>query len=627
MSGNGAQPLRAVIYDRVSGDSQTEDNGGTSPETQRLRCHEKAAALGATVVAVIEDVKSGMEILQRPGMHKILHELVPLGQVDLIIAWHPWRLSRDPDHRGHIKTLCAPYGVKVRTVVDDDDDGTATGKAISFLKTWAGQIDLETRRIAGMEGKQRRMEVGKLLPGGKVMYGYQWVNAGDGKGQRKIAYTPDEDPRPDGTPAPAAVVRRIYRELASGRATLSGLARQFNDEGIPTPGANVKWTKLTWGQRWSHTTVRQIIEKPHYKGGVTHQHQTQHVPVEGPRKTASTAKKKPYDKQPRPESEWIPLPDPEKVIPRLVEPDVWAAANAASAANRQAGGKVNKTPEAWLLKHGFVFCGTCGKPLGGIREPRRNLDPLPIYRTIPGTVDHHDCPYRRVRGDVLDPYAWGEVAKLLTDPATVLFQMWDRIAAAEDDESAVAKELADVERRIARLTKQSENVRRGLRFAGTDKARKAINKDLTEIEDQIAALQAERAEIVGRRAQWLAARDQFGDVEDWMRAMAEELDTLDWAGKRERLRALGVRVVIHERGHTPPYEMTATLPLTAPPPFQVRHRATGTGERAHGRRERHRQTDRMVARYDAWEGGPEGQAWLAAQPGQQVDSVSCSTTG
>lgn len=81
---------RALLYLRVSTVLQAE---GFSLATQREGCEALAQERGAVVTGVLEDTYTGTS-LDRPSMNA-LRDLVARGEVDLVIAHDPDRISRN----------------------------------------------------------------------------------------------------------------------------------------------------------------------------------------------------------------------------------------------------------------------------------------------------------------------------------------------------------------------------------------------------------------------------------------------------------------------------------------------------------------------------------------------------
>ena len=115
--------VRAVIYVRVSTDSQERD--GTSLETQQRACEEHARAAEWDVVETIPDVASGYN-LERSGLDHV-RELVRQGVVDLVVSYAVDRLSRNQNHIGILLDEVQQAGAQLEFVTERFED-SATGE-------------------------------------------------------------------------------------------------------------------------------------------------------------------------------------------------------------------------------------------------------------------------------------------------------------------------------------------------------------------------------------------------------------------------------------------------------------------------------------------------------------------
>ncbi|WP_405771726.1 recombinase family protein [Streptomyces sp. NBC_01538] len=80
--------------------------------------------------------------------------------------------------------------------------------------------------------------------------------AGELTGRTPYAWNPDGTLRPDR----ARVARRIYERFTEG-ASITGIARELNDDGIPSPRDG----------RWAQPTVKAILTNPRYCGFVSYE--------------------------------------------------------------------------------------------------------------------------------------------------------------------------------------------------------------------------------------------------------------------------------------------------------------------------------------------------------------------
>ena len=73
--------------------------------------------------------------------------------------------------------------------------------------------------------------------------------------------------------------------------------------------------------------------------------------------------------------------------------------------------------------------------------------------------------------------------------------------------------------------------------------------------------EAERDKVLAERASWEAVQGRLDDITGWCDTVAVNLDSLDYAGKRLALEALGIEVRIFSKDHEPRFEIRACIEL------------------------------------------------------------------
>lgn len=129
----------------------------------------------------------------------------------------------------------------------------ATDAAMSVLRGFAGQAEVENIRARTKEAIRQRVKAGKL--GGGACYGYERKRVYENGREYTIAVVNE---------AEAKVVRRIFKMYAGG-AGQGGIARTLNSEQVPSPSA---------GQRgsgsWAPSAIRAILLNERYIGWYVH---------------------------------------------------------------------------------------------------------------------------------------------------------------------------------------------------------------------------------------------------------------------------------------------------------------------------------------------------------------------
>src|SRR3712207_9051044 len=121
-STNGHDPKRAILYTRVSGDSQRDH--GYSLADQRRELEGWAKTEGFEVLEVIEDGAWSGASLVRPGLDRV-RERVRAGGVDAVVTLFRDRLARGA-YAGLLAEECAQHGcrlIDLNAQVDDSPEG------------------------------------------------------------------------------------------------------------------------------------------------------------------------------------------------------------------------------------------------------------------------------------------------------------------------------------------------------------------------------------------------------------------------------------------------------------------------------------------------------------------------
>lgn len=543
---NTTTPLRAAIYCRVSGAGQADNY---SPATQEAACRAYAEERGFAVVSIYADVFTGAKLDERPQL-TALREEVARREVDAIIAHHPDRLARSSIHDGVLLYECDKAGVAIHTVLVEFDT-SPEGRLMRSITSYVAEIERLRIRERTMRGNKARQAQGKLRPSNRPKFGYRWDDASKGA---KGRYVIDE--------AQAPLVRRMYQALAGGQSA-RGLAKALNEEGVPT---------IHGGRRWHHSVIRELLTYPGYKGlalanTVAHGERPRRAdtrPAAGGSRPAPLV----YAPVPRPEEEWIALP--EGTVPAIVSPALWDEVQERLRRNKAEAPRNNKRPENYLLRAGIVRCGDCGKAVQGVGQRGRAGAPeRPTYRVQRGSSGHHDCPSRTITARELDEAAWARVTELLTTETRMLREKWARRDAAQQAADTTA-EVAALDAELATIDRQRKNLANRIGALDDDDAAEPLLVALRSLAERKRGLTDRRAAALALRLEWLASEQYFDDLDDWCAQYRAELAGMGYQERRTLLAKLRVRVLLHRADREPRYEIEATLPPLAPNPLQGR---------------------------------------------------------
>lgn len=511
---------RCVIYCRVSSTGQ-EDN--SSLQTQEQDCRAYASERGWTVVAVHKEVHTGRDLFERPQL-TLVRESMRNQEFDVLLVWALDRLSRKQTHQGLVLTEAEHAGVEWDSATEDIDN-SPQGQILRAVI--GGMAEMERAKIVERtrRGIQARAQSGKILPGARPLFGYRWV------GEDKGAYAIDR--------AKADIVQRIYTDFLNGRS-LRSICLGLTNDGVPTPTGRLVL--------WSTPTVSDILKNPTYAGiANAFRYQTERVKGRSKRVTV------------RADTEQMPLP--EGTIPPIVSKDVHEAAVAKLERNRVTSTRNNKSPEATLLRSGFIKCGYCGNAMSA-RNACPEQHKAAIYRCIGPNRDRYGCPPVTINAGQLDAQVWSRVCDVLLNPEIISAEVARR---RSDQDSQF--DLKAIDQRIATLDRQRKNLVRSLALLDEDEeSASLIASELTSLTSQRNELNADRRAKVAQNTDSEQEHRRLTDLVSWCSRASTNLDRLTYQERRSVLEALGVQVRVWMMNHDPRWELEmAPLPIGSNP--------------------------------------------------------------
>ena len=127
----------------------------------------------------------------------------------------------------------------------------------------------------------------------------------------------------------------------------------------------------------------------------------------------------------KPREEWIEIP-----VPAIVSEETFALAEELLEQNKTRAPRRTKTPS---VVQGLVSCGKCGYALSRT-SAQTSARKISYYRCLGSDSWRHlngpVCDSRPVRQDLFDDVVWGEVVRLLEDPALIDAELDRRLEAA-----------------------------------------------------------------------------------------------------------------------------------------------------------------------------------------------------
>lgn len=231
--------MRTIVYARLS---RLTDQNELNIGDQIARCREYATARGWVIVDEIIDAGVSAydrdQLDDRPGFGQLL-ETVRAGQVDVVLAWRPDRLWRDPVEAAVFLRAAARSGVRsVATVVEGERDPANPGdELVTSIVAAVGRYE-SSAKSARLKAKARQLaELGKNGGGGTRPFGFE---------PDRVTIRADE----------ADAIRRAAVVFVSTRNTHAAI-RSIERSGFPIS---------VTGKPWRPGTVSRILTSPRNAG-------------------------------------------------------------------------------------------------------------------------------------------------------------------------------------------------------------------------------------------------------------------------------------------------------------------------------------------------------------------------
>ena len=524
------------LYLRVSTDEQRERQ---SIETQREFGHRYCDLHQLSVYEIFADdgVSGTVPIESRAAGRRVL-EAARQGKFDQLLVFKLDRLGRDTRLILNAVAELEKYGVRIRSMTEEFDTGTATGRLMLTMLSGFASHEREVIREHSVAGTNRVAESGAWM-GGIVPFGYR--KAGEKRNGQLVV---SEDPMPGMAMSEADVIRDVFRMAAVERKSCRVIAERLNSLRIPC--AYVRDDRLMLrGKRkertsgvWRPGRIRGLIINKTYMG----------IHEFGKRAVSS----RPVISRP---------------VPAIVTEETWKKAQktlqdnflfcARSAKNR------------YLLR-GLIKCRLCGLTYIGVAANRPNGKREFYYRCngshSPAIYrPNGPCHSKAVRGDDLEQQVWSDVEAFLRNPAPVLKQLHARLESDAQGSDKIRKQVARLEGLLAQKATERSRVvglyRRG-RLTDAD-----LDAQMDEIGKEETALEAQIAELGGR----ITGGDSIGANVCSAQALLAKLrlrldEPISWELKRRLIEVLiaGVRVDTVETCGVKQAEITVTYRFSQP---------------------------------------------------------------
>ncbi|QBY01109.1 recombinase family protein [Rhodophyticola sp. CCM32] len=206
------EPMKAVIYCRVS--SKAQESEGHGLESQETRCRQYAEAKGYEVAAVFPDtITGGGDFMKRPGMVALLSFLDAQPDERFVVIFDDLkRFARDRDFHFRLRDAFRQRDAQVECLNFKFEE-TPEGEFIETILAAQGQLERKQNGRQVAQKMQARMENGYWIHTAPIGYCYQTIK---GRGKVLVPNPPFD-----------AIIREAFEGFASGRFATQAEVKRF----------------------------------------------------------------------------------------------------------------------------------------------------------------------------------------------------------------------------------------------------------------------------------------------------------------------------------------------------------------------------------------------------------------
>jgi DNA invertase Pin-like site-specific DNA recombinase/transposase len=500
--------MRAVGYARVSTDEQAKGYSIQAARKKIVRyCDRRDMEMvdffkdegvsGSLPWQLRDDLPRMMKLARReprPFDFVVVPETRAIGRKDRVFYRWVWELQ--------------DLGIHVAVVDKDFDTSTEAGQDRLREEFNYAAKEYTRIRVRTQDGIQEKAEEGGHV-GGIPSYGYRIENQGKRRESRLVI--DDEE---------AAVLRSAWRLLVVTGLTVSEVAWDLN----------LEESYRRDGDPWTAKSLRYALTAPAVQRGERRFRQ---------------------DRTPQADAEGNPYPPIVIKLDPIFSEEEVVRLNAALA-------RTSRPTRAEPTFHPLserVF-GLCGKHYTGTSRANRDQH---VYRCTGKNTNYYggkkrqkcekcECP--QIDGQALESRVWTEVCKLLSDPERVAAMAADWAEAAQSGHvdhkariNSLAEQIEDTEETITitmgSAAKQAR--RRGLKGR---EAEAAVERALKSLNEELASLEAQKAEAEAWQQDTLVAAQRGRDLQELARVARKRLHDMTKAQQAEVLALLDARVTI-----------------------------------------------------------------------------------
>ncbi|MBO8170115.1 MAG: recombinase family protein [Thermoanaerobacteraceae bacterium] len=431
---------KAVAIIRVSSKEQAQDERHSIPH-QRQHIAEECEKRNFELVKNFEFVMSGAKVMKSSGNEqKEILNYIENNNIEVVIVHELDRLARSM-----IDTLLFVdelHNRKVTFISVHDGFDTSTSQGQLQMQILAAFAEYFRKQLADkvLGGMINRAQ--EARPMGRRPYGYS-VKSG------RFEIIEEE----------ADIVREIFETYAYKNKGLRSIADDLNKRGYRTASGN----------KWSHVSIRDILDNEIYKGTFI----------------------------------WKDV-RMEDAVPQIISKELYNLANRRRKERKELGGRSQNT--TYLLS-GLLRCGKCGSSLVGVS--RKQKYKTKVYRyyyyrcNTLGSAGKNSCDSREYRARKIEEAVLRDLSQLL---AVVPSKVIENYRIEPLEKANLEKDLLRVKKEITKANNMLERAAEA--FEAGEYDLEFFSRRKNRITDQINELTKEK-EIIERRIRKGLSREEI----------------------------------------------------------------------------------------------------------------------
>lgn len=265
----GGQPLRAVLYLRVSTTSQVNtdyDPEGISLAAQRLACERKAEQLANVEIVgeYVEPGKSGTSVAGRTAFQAMMQRIKYDRDVAVVLVYKLSRMNRNRLDDALVMAELRKYKVTLISATENIDESPVGQLMHGILATINEYRSAEDGADVRYKMGEKAKKGGTI---GKAPIGYlNVIERYDGRDVRTVAIDPVRGP----------LIAQAFDLYASGEYTLEALCDELYDRGLRSRAGRYPEGRMTDGK------LAVVLRNPYYCGTIIYkgdEYEGRHEPL------------------------------------------------------------------------------------------------------------------------------------------------------------------------------------------------------------------------------------------------------------------------------------------------------------------------------------------------------------